>query len=371
MRWRSGIRTRGARGIAALLIALTAVVVLGIRPLVGSPASLAAAATPALVGFSFSPKAATFLNQDPTTALQVLLGELTPDLVRLPVYWDSVEATRGKFDFAETDKMIALIESYNRTRAVRPARIILIAGLRNMGYPELYVPDWVPEAQRDPASQIVVEPEYQRYLTETFVHYRSHPLLYGWQIENEPLDNVPTRLGQQVDIAGDDLQEEVDKVSSIDTVHPVVLTTYTSATLSLDLAALQPGGVNPNSPAQPVGHPLQALQLGDVVGLDLYVVTRDTSLTDADAHKRTIWKSRALDYWSSQAQALNKPLWITEMQGAPWPETDNFTTADLLFSAQAYRRHGASVILLWGVENWLNSDAWMQAGRQARDMLGA
>jgi hypothetical protein len=359
------------RGIAALLIALTAAVVLGIRPLVGSQASLAAAATPALVGFSFSPKTATYLGQDPSPALQTLLKQLTPDLVRLPVYWDSVEATKGTFDFRETDHLIALVESYNRTRAPRPARVVLIAGLRNMGYPEMYVPDWVPEAQREPASQMVVDPEYQRYLVETFVHYRSNPLLYSWQIENEPLDNVATDAGYQVDIAGDDLQDEVDKVSSIDTIHPVVITTYNSATLSLDVSAMSPGGADPTSPAQPAGHPLQALQLGDVLGLDLYVVTGDTSLTDADAHKRTIWKSRALDYWSGQAQALNKPLWITEMQGAPWPGLDNFTTDDLLFSAEAYRRHGASVILLWGVETWLSSDTWMRAGRQAREMLSA
>src|ERR1700732_4325773 len=107
MRWRSGLRTRGARGIAALLIALTAAVALGIRPLVGSQAGLAAAATPALVGFSFSPKTATYLGQDPHAALDTLLVELTPDLVRLPVYWDSVEATKGTFDFSETDQMIS------------------------------------------------------------------------------------------------------------------------------------------------------------------------------------------------------------------------------------------------------------------------
>ena len=72
--------------MAALLIAMTAAVVLGIRPLVGSQASLAAAATPALVGFSFSPRSATFLGLDPTASLQTLLVQLTPDLVRLPVF---------------------------------------------------------------------------------------------------------------------------------------------------------------------------------------------------------------------------------------------------------------------------------------------
>ena len=159
--------------------------------------------------------------------------------------------------------------------------------------------------------------------------------------------------------------------SGLDSRHPVVITTYNSSTLSLDLAALSPAGSLPSSGAQPAGHPLPALQLGDVLGLDLYVVTGDTSLADASAKKRTDWKSRALDYWSAQAQAQNKPLWITEMQGAPWPGMDNFSTGDLLYSAVAYRHHGASVVLLWGVEAWLQSDAWMQAGGWARDILAA
>jgi hypothetical protein len=125
----------------------------------------------------------------------------------------------------------------------------------------------------------------------------------------------------------------------------------------------------PPKSARPAGHPLEALQSGDALGLDLYVVTGDTSLTDASASKRIDWKRAALPYWSAQAQASGKPLWITEMQGAPWPGQDDFTIADLMHSANAYHHHGASVILLWGVEEWLGSPAWMEAGKTARQIL--
>jgi hypothetical protein len=106
-----------------------------------------------------------------------------------------------------------------------------------------------------------------------------------------------------------------------------------------------------------------------VLGLDLYIVTSDTNLQDAGATKRIGWKRAALSYWTSQAQAADKPLWITEMQGAPWPGESNFTISDLRQSANAYRHTGASVILLWGVEEWLNSPDWMDAGKQARQVL--
>jgi hypothetical protein len=369
MRSLSGALAPGLRPLASLLIAVVAMVGLSTQPLGVGRAEIARAATPALVGFSFSPRTAAWLGEDPASALQTLLRELTPDLVRLPVYWDSVEARPGVFDFRETDGMLNLIAAYNRTNPSRPARVVLVAGLRNMGYPELYVPGWIPVAERDPASRIDVDPRHQGYLAATVVHYRSSPLLYSWQIENEPLDNVPTTAGTEVDIDGDSLQDELEKVRAIDSRHPIVMTTYNSATLSLDMVALSPAGSYPSSGPQPVGHPLEALQLGDALGLDLYVVTGDTSLTDASAHKRIDWKSRALVYWAGQAEAQNKPLWITEMQGAPWPGHDDFRPVDLLYSASAYRRHGAGVVLLWGVESWLGSDTWMQAGRQARAVL--
>jgi hypothetical protein len=353
----------------ALSIAAVASVALSARPMGVGSSSIARAAAPALIGFSFSPRMALYQGEDPPSALRTLLDQLNPDLVRLPVFWDGVEATRGSFDFTETDRLISVIEAYNRSRTTRRARIILIAGVRNMGYPELYVPSWVPLQERDPAARMTADPEYRRYLTATFVHYHSNPLLYSWQLENEPLDNVPTIAGTDVRINGDNLQDELELLRSIDS-RPAVITTYNSSTLSLDQAALKPSRqAPPTGAALPAGHPLEALQSGDALGLDLYVVTGDTSLADASSRKRIDWKRAALPYWRDQAIAAGKPLWITEMQGAPWPEQDNFTIDDLLYSAASYRHLGASVVLLWGVEEWLDSPAWMAAGKQAGQIL--
>ena len=326
----------------------------------------ARAATPALIGFSFSPRTAAYLGEDPALALRDLMDELAPDLVRLPVYWDSVEAKRGTFDFTETDQLLKVVEGYNRKANVRPARVVLIVGMRNMGYPELYVPTWVPIAEREPAATMASDPEYTRYLRAAFTHYHPNPLLYTWQLENEPLDKVPTEAGADVSISGDVLQDELEVLRSIDS-RPAVITSYNSATLSLDMLGLAPS-THPLAAGAPLpaGHPLEALQTGDILGLDLYVVTGDTSLADASATKRIGWKRASMPFWFGQASAAGKPLWITEMQGAAWPALDNFTPADLVFSANAYRHRGASVILLWGVENWLVSPEWMRAGRQAR-----
>ena len=37
--------------------------------------------------------------------------------------------------------------------------------------------------------------------------------------------------------------------------------------------------------------------------------------------------------------------------------------------ALAYRGHGVSVYLLWGVVNWLDSAEWMQAGIESISLL--
>jgi hypothetical protein len=331
----------------------------------------ASAATRPLVGFSFSPRTAQWLGEDPVTALDQLLTGLAPDLVRLPVYWDGVEPRRGTFDYREVDSLLAAVRSYNRGHRLRPAQVILEVGARNMGYPELYVPEWLPAAARSTTALAVSDPSYLAYLETSIQRYRHESLLYSWQLENEPLDDVPTTAGSPVDVPGDLLQEEFEAVKAADPVHQVVVTTYNSSTLSLDLAALHPDTTTAQaSGALPAGHPLEALQLGDALGLDVYVVTGSTSLADAGAAKRTDWKRAALDYWGEQSRILQKQLWITEMQGAPWPGHDDFTTSDLAYTAQRYRQAAPSVVLLWGVESWLGSPEWMRAGVQARHILG-
>ncbi|MHB8510069.1 MAG: glycoside hydrolase 5 family protein, partial [Candidatus Dormibacteria bacterium] len=266
------------------------------------------------------------------------------------------------------DSLHEEVRDYNPTQAARPARVVLEVGMRNMGYPELYVPSWIAADEQGDAQKLAHDGAYLQYLDASIARYRDDPLLYGWQLENEPLDNVATEAGSRVDLGADTLQEEIDELRAIDSTHRVVVTTFNSSTLSLDLAGTTAiSGVGP----KPAGHPAGALDLGDALGLDLYVATGGTSLADASAQKRTDWKLAALSYWSDAARARQKSLWITEMQGAPWPGRNDFTPANLVYAARRYRASSASVVLLWGVESWVSSPQWMAAGVQARRILGA
>jgi hypothetical protein len=322
-----------------------------------------------MVGFSFSPKTAVSENLDPQSALRSLLSQLRPDLVRLPVYWDQSEPWPGQLDFSQTDALLATVAAYNDATNQPPARVMLVVGARNLGTPEAHVPSWA-VAHDGSLRSLTRTAGYRRYLEGAFSHFAANPLLYAWQVENEPLDNTNPWMGD-VTLPVGQLEREITRLREIDRRHQIVVTTYDSATLSLDQIATsrfrELWDVVPGP--RPVGHPQLALGLGDVLGLDAYVVTPATPLNQVSAQQRITWKSAALGYWSRQASQLGKQLWITEMQGAPWAGRSGFTLNDLLLSAVDYRTSGATVVLLWGVEQWLASSRWMWAGQRAMDIM--
>src|SRR5262245_61563244 len=96
-----------------------------------------------LAGFSYSPKVAKWMGFDPGAALRVLVSRVHPDLVRIPVYWDSAAPTRDQLDFGETDRMLDVLAQYDRTSPDHHVGVVLVVGARNLGAPELYLPQWL------------------------------------------------------------------------------------------------------------------------------------------------------------------------------------------------------------------------------------
>ncbi|HEV3096331.1 MAG TPA: hypothetical protein VG104_04210 [Candidatus Dormibacteraeota bacterium] len=325
---------------------------------------------PPLVGFSFSPAAVTD-GSDPQQALARLLRTLQPDLVRLPVYWSTVAPTETTLDYTEVDGLIETVEAHNAVKGARRTEVVLVVGARNLVYPEVHLPGWLDTSKIHKLETLLKTASYRRYLDTTFRRYASLPVLRAWQVENEPLDNATIDQVTSGTLPASMIRSEVDLLRSIDLVHEVVVTTFNSSHVTLDVRAASPiAWLYAHLPgAKSAGHPSQALTMGDTLGLDLYVVTDSTPLDTNSASTRIAWKEESLDYWQSQASKNGRALWVTEMQATPWIGTTGFTTSDLLSSALAYRGHGVSVYLLWGVEDWLDSPAWMTAGVTAVKLL--
>jgi hypothetical protein len=331
-------------------------------------ASAARSAPATQVGFSFSPAAAVALGLDPLTAYNELLNDLHPDVVRIPIYWSDVEAVPNQFTFGIPDQLFAATANFNAQTGLH-TELIPVVGMRNVGYPELHTPIWVDTTSAPNVSTLADSNTYTTYITTVVNRYRNSPLVSMWQLENEPLDDVNSWSDGPVALDEEDLAAERALLQSVDPAHKVMITTYDSASANLDREGLaeleQPSLVYPY-----VGHPDQALRIGDAMGLDIYVATDSTDLTNASAASRITWKTSALDLWKDRARQAGKQLWVTELQSEPWPGVPGFTPGDVVRSALAYRDVGLSGVLMWGVESWLVYPDWMVAGKQAMQIFG-
>ncbi|HEV2218299.1 MAG TPA: hypothetical protein VGV88_12095 [Candidatus Dormibacteraeota bacterium] len=337
--------------------------------LLGGEAVPAPATSPPLVGFSFSPAISTYLNRDPATDLSTLLTETDPDLVRLPVYWDLTEASPGTLDFALTDLLLDAVAAHNLISS-RPTRVVLTVGARNFLYPELHEPAWAGPRQQPELGLAQEGGDYQQYFEATLLRYRTSPLLYAWQIENEPFDYVANESTGDDQITPDQVEWEIAETHQLDPDHRAVTTTFDGWNVIVDWLQEDLAFALEGTQGYPSGHPAATLQAGDALGLDLYVDGPSTPFRFASVALRTSWKAEAVRYWSAVAKSEGKDMWLTEVQAQPWAsDPGEFTTSDLLVSAKVYRSSPVQVVLLWGVETWLADPAWMQAAIQAMGVL--
>ena len=325
--------------------------------------------TPAapLAGFSFSPQTSLDAGRDPALDLSRLLEATDPDLVRLPVYWEAVQPTPDQLDFSSVDTLLDVVGAHNMT-AAHVTRVVLTVGARNFLYPELHEPVWAGPRQQPYLQQAQSGAAYRAYFDTSITRYRGSPLLYAWQVENEPLDYVSNVLTGADQITAEQLSWELDEVHRLDPAHQAVLTTYDAENVNIDMLQLWVPKLL--APLGPSGHPDGALKLGDALGLDLYVDGPNVSfrhLTTMDLREE--WKEEALYFWAARASNAGKDLWLAEMQAQPWGGSSTFTPNDLFASAIDYRQERLEVVLMWGVDTWLEDPTWLAAGARALDIL--
>lgn len=314
------------------------------------------------IGFSFSPEVARSMGEDPVSSLGTLLTDLHPAVVRLPIYWEAAAPTPASLDWSSADALVNTVLAYDQSSPLHPTRMLLVVGARNLASPELHIPAWEDSLRSDLPALLSSAP-FLAYLQGAVERYRNLPQLAGWQVENEPFDEVALKGEPDDALTVTEVNQEIALVHRLDPHHQVVETSYDSSNVRLDRAQASPfWALTTLVGPQPTGHMEDALNTGQVVGMDAYVVTPNTNLSAITAAQRIGWKSQSIAFWRDQAQAAGKALWLTEMQASPWNGMGGFTIADFQLSAREYARDGAAVILLWGVEYWLTHPAWLQAG---------
>ena len=356
---RNNPASRALAGLLALLIGAL---------LLGSEMPHAAPLTAPLVGFSYSPELSSWRGADPAEDLTTLLDATEPDLVRLPVYWDQTQPDRRTLDFSAVDQLMAVIATHN-AKSSRPTHVVLTVGARNFVYPELHSPAWAGPRQQPELGIAQQGTAYRTYFDATILRYRDSPLLYAWQVENEPFDYVVNDVtgADQIDPA--QMQWEIDEVHRIDPVHRAVTTTFNAWNVIVDWIQTQNPPLLDRMHGYPSGHPQAALEAADALGLDIYVDAPSVPIRFTTVPLRTSWKAETIRYWAGIAQDQGKQVWLTEMQAQPWANGGGFTTDDLLASARIYREDPLSVVLLWGVETWLMHPEWLTAAAESMRIL--
>ena len=328
------------------------------------------AAPPApLAGFSFSPLSSQYSGRDPAADLARLLDATQPDLVRLPVYWDAVQPAPDRLDFSEVDSLLKVVAKHNRHASVH-TRVVLTVGARNFLYPELHMPVWAGAREQPNLDAIQQGAAYRVYFDATIARYSGSRLLYAWQVENEPLDYVANELTGDDRITPSQLAWEIGEVHRLDAAHQALTTTYNGLNLTVDMLQLWTPALAAHLGRN--GHPEETLHAGDALGLDLYVDGPSVPYRDVTSlDLRAEWKEQSVGFWAERARAKGKGLWVAEMQAQPWSGEGAFGPADLVATAADYRQEQLQVVLLWGVETWLEDPAWMAAGSQAMAVLRA
>ncbi len=264
--------------------------------------------------------------------------------------------------------MLDVVAQHNAMSS-RPTRVILTVGARNFLYPELHAPAWAGPRQQPELGAVQQASSYRLYFDATLLRYRDSPLLYAWQVENEPLDYVVNNFTGEDQITPQQLQWEVDEVHSVDPAHRVVTTTYNAWNVIVDWMQMKTPPLLGALHGYPSGHPEDALDIADALGLDIYVDGSPTPLRFTTVALRTSWKAETIRFWADLAAARGKEVWLTEMQAQPWSGQAGFTPSDLVATAATYRGDPLKVVLLWGVETWLTDPAWMGAAIRAMTVL--
>lgn len=356
---------RSVRAISELKVLL---VFVGAALLLGSEIWPQAAPPPPLTGFSYSPLISTQMNRNPADDLSLLLASTNPDVVRLPVYWDAVQPAPDRLDFTSVDQLMSTVQQHNLT-SDRQTRVVLTIGARNFLYPELHAPAWAGPRQQPELGEIQSGPIYRLYFDSSILRYRASPLVYAWQVENEPFDDTANADTGDDRIDAGQLAWEMGEVRRLDPAHEAYTTTYDGWNVTIDVLQIYAPPLLDALHAYPSGHPQNALDAGDALGLDLYIYGPKVPPSYISNSQRAEWKAQALSYWADRAGAAGKQVWLAEMQAQPWGTLRGFGPADLIDSAVDYRQERLQVVLLWGVDTWLSNPAWLAAANQAQAIL--
>jgi hypothetical protein len=327
---------------------------------------------PVTVGVNYSCMRAEHLGMDCDAALATILDDLGARHLRLSVYWNDVEQTRGVYDWSMIDRELAAVHA-------RGGRAVVSIGMKAQRFPEYWLPDWLKEEARIPPTGMPEDHEIVRrrlfpFLDAAARHLAAHPAVEAIQVENEPYVNYrPNRLLRLIG------REEYGP-GERKTLRIAFLTFGWNATpwyIRPAFLAEEVATVRAAAPGMPIvlNHASwlrsdakwrSLVDLGDVLGQSIY--TRRQQGPWGWMYLFPYQNGPLAPDLPAQAAAAarqGKQMWITELQAEPFEKSGldprdlppgrqvSLTPRWLAKNIQLARRTGATRVYLWGVEWWL------------------
>lgn len=285
------------------------------------PRDISLEAQPDFWGITYSSKMAADLGLDWREAFVEIIDDLGVKNVRLPIYWDWIEGTRGEYTFFAFDYLL----DQGRERDVE---FIVNIGWRLPRWPECHSPLWLNSVDEETRKK-----EILKMLEVVVGRYKDRPEIIAWQVENEPLFDW---FGDCPKGDRDFLEQEVALVKSLDN-RPVIISA------SGELSTWR-----------------QETKIGDIFGTTMYRVVWNNWF----GYFRYPWPN---SFYRFKADLVGQPrhqVIISELQAEPWvprgslldltpKERDKSLSVEQLAANMQYAIDtGFSQAYLWGVEYW-------------------
>lgn len=262
-----------------------------------------------------------------TEVFQDTINELGVKLLRIPIYWQEVEKTKGKYNFAAVQYM--LDESYKKN-----VNVLLVVGMRQPRWPECHYPVWL-----NGATTAQIQSQTLKLIKKEVEAFKDHPAVIGWQVENEPL---LTLFGKCPDPDPEFLKKEIALVRSL-SGQPILITDSGELSLWWRTGAL----------TETLGTTVYRVVWNPLLGFWNY-----DFIPAAVYH----WKASLAKMLHAN---LNRVI-VSELQAEPWVPGyyQSIVTMPLeeqvsVWSPERFRdtllyakRIGFDTVYLWGVEWW-------------------
>ncbi len=273
-------------------------------------------------GVTFSKYFTEEMGLDWKETYLAILDDLKPKSLRLPLYWQDIEAQAGIYNFADYDWLASEAQKRN-------VELVLIIGRKLPRWPECHLPEWAASLnERSQQTRIL------KLISEIAGHYKDLGNLYLWQVENEPF--FP--FGECSLWGAGFLDEEIKAVRTLDSAHQIIVTD--SGELSLWVPAAK---------------------RADIFGTTMYRIIWNKYLGyfKYPLPPRFFWlKANLVHLFYPQ-----KPIIVSELQLEPWgekllkesPLEEQVKSMNLRQFEEniAYARQaGFPEVYLWGTEWW-------------------